>query len=428
VIALGWACIGHIDIIATAQGKVVPAGRVKLIQPLEAGIVTAIHVRDGDRVGRGNVLIELDHTLNSADRDRARHDLTHARLDAARLDALRASLSSGAAPLDFVPPPDAPAYDVARTRAAMTAQAEQQIAKINALDQQIAQKVAEADSIGATIDKLQAGLQYLADTADIREKTMKMEFGNRIAYLDAKLRLSEQSHELVVQRRRAVEAEAARKALEASRDQTRAEYARGIVTDLADAEQKVAQAEQELVKADKKIQDQVLRAPMDGTVQQLAVHTVGGVVTPAQVLMVVVPAGAQVEVEAMVLNNDIGFVHQGDPAEIKVDTFNFTKYGLLHGSVLSVSQDAIQRDKPAGQVEAQRQAGQTARSSEPPGQELLYAARVALGQTRMQVEDRMVDLAPGMAVTVEIRTGQRRIIEYLLSPLLHYRHDAMRER
>jgi hemolysin D len=190
----------------------------------------------------------------------------------------------------------------------------------------------------------------------------------------------------------------------------------------------MAQAEQDLVKADKKIQDQVLRAPMDGTVQQLAVHTVGGVVTPAQALMVVVPAGAQVEIEAMVLNNDIGFVHQGDPAEIKVDTFNFTKYGLLHGTVISVSQDAIQRDKPAGQVEAQRLDGQTARSSEPPGQELLYAARVALGETRMQVEDRMVDLAPGMAVTVEIRTGQRRIIEYLLSPLLHYGHDAMRER
>jgi hemolysin D len=175
-----------------------------------------------------------------------------------------------------------------------------------------------------------------------------------------------------MQRRRAVEVEAARKALEASREQTRAEYARGIVNDLAEAEQKAAQTAQELIKAEKKIQDQVLGAPMDGTVQQLAVHTVGGVVTPAQALMVVVPADAHVEVEAMVLNSDIGFVHDGDPAEINVDTFNFTKYGLLHGKVISP--------------------------------------------------------APGMAVTVEIRTGQRRVIEYLLSPLLRYRHEAARER
>lgn len=311
----------------------------------------------------------------------------------------------------------------------MMAQAEQQIAKIDALDQQIAQKVAEADSIKAAIDKVEAGLPFLIDTADIRQKAMKIEYGNRIAHLDAQLKLSEQNHELTVQRRRAVEVEAARKALEASREQTRAEYARGIVTDLAEAEQKAAQAEQDLIKAEKKIRDQVLRAPMDGTVQQLAVHTVGGVVTPAQALMVVVPSDAKVEVEAMVLNSDIGFVHDGDTAEIKVDTFNFTKYGLLHGKVVSVSQDSIQRDKPQGQqADSQRQSGQTARSSEPPGQELLYAARVALDETKMQVEDRMVDLASGMAVTVEIRTGQRRIIEYLLSPLLRYRHEAIRER
>ncbi|MGQ0682922.1 hypothetical protein [Bradyrhizobium sp.] len=143
----------------------------------------------------------------------------------------------------------------------MMAQAEQQIAKIAALDQQIAQKDAEADSIKASIEKLEAGLPYLADTADIRRKAMQIEFGNRIAHLDAQYRLSDQRHELVTQRRRAVEVEAARKALEASREQTRAEYARGIVTDLAEAEQKAAQTAQELIKAEKKMQDQVLPRP-----------------------------------------------------------------------------------------------------------------------------------------------------------------------
>lgn len=217
-------------------------------------------------------------------------------------------------------------------------------------------------------------------------------------------------------------------AKEAQREQTRAEYARGIMTDLAEAEPKAAQFAEDLAKAEKRMQDQVLRAPIDGTVQQLALHTIGGVVTPAQALMVVVPGGAGIEIEAMVPNKDIGFIHDGDEAEIKVDTFNFTRYGLLHGKVITVSQDAVMRDKPAGSANSDRQSGQTARSSEPPGQELLYAARLSLDRTGMQIDDRMVELAPGMAVTVEIKTGKRRVIEYLLSPLLRYKQESLRER
>ncbi|MDR3469085.1 MAG: HlyD family type I secretion periplasmic adaptor subunit [Xanthobacteraceae bacterium] len=428
VVAIAWASLGHIDIIATAQGKVVPDGRVKVIQPLEAGIVTAIKVKDGDKVRAGDVLIALDQTVTASARDHARYDLVHARLDIARLAALRAGLDRDYAPIGFTPPADSTEAEIARTRAGMAAQAEQQVAKIAALDQQIAQKAAEAESTAATIDKLEAGLPFITETADVREKAMKMEYGNRIAFLDAALRLSEQKHELVVQRRHLVEAEAARKALVAQREQTRAEYARGIATDYAEAEQKAAQHLDELVKAEQKLSEQVLRAPIDGTVQQLAIHTVGGVVTPAQSLLVVVPADSGVEIEAMVLNNDIGFVHDGDPAEVKVDTFNFTRYGLLHGHVISVSHDAIVRDKGASDASNQKTPSQAAQTSEPPGQQLLYAARVALDETSMQVEDRMVDLSPGMAVTVEIKTGRRRIIEYLLSPLLRYRQESLKER
>ena len=428
LIAVAWAIFGRIDIIATAQGKIVPVGRIKVIQPLETGMVTAIHVKDGDRVREGQVLLELDRVASRAERNRIRHDYLRARLDVARLVALRAGIEAGFGTTEFVPPADAPAYEVARTRAFMLAQAEQQAAKIAALDQQIAQKVAEADEIAAVLAKLRAGLPLIAEVADVREKVMKMEFGNRIAHLDAQLKLTDQRHELIVQERRAVESTAARKALEAQREQTRAEYVRGIMTDLAEAEPKAAQFAEDLAKAEKRMQDQVLRAPIDGTVQQLALHTIGGVVTPAQALMVVVPGGAGIEIEAMVPNKDIGFVHDGDDAEIKIDTFNFTRYGLLHGKVISVSQDAVMRDKPAGSANGDRQPSQTARSSEPPGQELIYAARISLERTRMQIDDRMVELAPGMAVTVEIKTGRRRVIEYLLSPLLRYKQESLRER
>lgn len=143
--------------------------------------------------------------------------------------------------------------------------------------------------------------------------------------------------------------------------------------------------------------------------------------------MVIVPTDARLEAEAMVSNRDIGFVHPGEPVEVKVDTFNFTRYGLLHGEVASVSHDSIVRDKPADRAGTAKP-GALAETSEPQGQELLYAARIALDRTQMQIEDKLLDLSPGMAVTVEIKTGSRRAIQYLLSPLMRYRQESLRER
>src|ERR1700721_765915 len=158
---------------------------------------------------------------------------------------------SGASPRSALRPPPAPPSPpaLARPRAAMQAQADQQAAKIASLDHQIAQKAAEADGIAATITKLKDGLPFLEQTADLREKVMKMQYGNLVAHLEAQLKLSEQKNELIVQQRKAVEIAAAREALEAQRAQTRAEYAQGIISDLADAEQKAAQSADDLIKA-----------------------------------------------------------------------------------------------------------------------------------------------------------------------------------
>jgi membrane fusion protein, hemolysin D len=426
-ILIGWATFGHVDIIATATGKVVPTGRSKVIQPLETGLVTAIHVRDGDHVAVGDVLIELDHTLNSADRRHVASDLLSAQLDVARLSALRAGIEAGTGPVGFAPPEGAPDRDVARTRAAMAAQASEQAAKVAAIEGQIAQKRAEADGVAATIAKLEASLPLVQQEAEIRRKAMQIEYGNQIAHLEAQTRLLDQQNECIVQRHRAAEVEAARDALARQREQVIGEYTHSVLNDLSDAEKKAAELTEDLVKADQKLEQQVLRAPVDGTVQQLAIHTIGGVVTPAQQLMTIVPLDSHLEVEAMVSNRDVGFVHPGEAAEIKVDTFSFTRYGLLHGEVESVSQDAIVRDKPPDKSGDAKRGG-PAETSEPAGQELLYAAHIALDRTQMQIEDRLVNLTPGMAVTAEIKTGQRRVIEYLLSPLLRYKQESLRER
>ena len=175
-----------------------------------------------------------------------------------------------------------------------------------------------------------------------------------------------------------------------------------------EADRKAAALREDLIKAEQRTKLQLLTAPVDGAVQQLSVHTIGGVVTPAQALLVVVPADSRLEIEAMVSNRDIGFIHVGQEVEIKVDAFNFTRYGLLHGTVLSISQDAITRDKPQDKS-ADTAGGATNATSEPKGQELVYAARVSLDRTQMQVDENIVNLSPGMAVTVEIKTGSRAV-------------------
>jgi hemolysin D len=239
--------------------------------------------------------------------------------------------------------------------------------------------------------------------------------------------LTEMQQELKVQQNNKRVAEAAAAAIGEQRAQAVAEYRRNLFDELGRMVQKENGLAETLVKAEQKAKLQALRAPVDGTVQQLAVHTVGGVVTPSQELMVVVPANSRLEIEANITNRDIGFIQAGQEAEIKVDTFNFTKYGLVHGRVLSLSQDSIKRQKPTDPGK-EKSAGATTDTSEPLGQEMVYQARVSLDQTDMVVDGKRVPLSPGMAVTAEIKTGARSVLSYLLSPILRFHQESMRER
>jgi hemolysin D len=425
VLALIWTFVGHIDIVATATGKIVPSGRVKLIQPFETGVVRAIHIRDGQTVKAGDVLIELDPTITGAEAEHIKTDLTAAQLDIARL---RAGLSDSNDPeSEFHPPAAASPALVSMQRAFLAKQVEEHRAKIGALDRQRAQKEAERDTTAATIEKLEASRPIIKERVDIRKSLADKELGSRLSYLEAFQQFTENERDLVVQKSRLQEADAALAAIVQTRAQTEAEFKRTLFGELNEAERKAGGLGEDLAKAEQRSRYQLLTAPVDGVVQQLAVHTIGGVVTPAQQLAVVVPADTSLEVEAMISNRDIGFVHVGQDAQIKVDAFNFTRYGLIHGRVVSLSRDAIVRDNPQDRNNANAK-GSDVESSEPKGQEFLYAARISLDRTQMQVEDSVATLGPGMAVTTEINTGSRSVISYLLSPLMRYTHDSLRER
>jgi hemolysin D len=424
-LALVWAFFGRVDIVASAPGKIIPTGHSKVIQPFETGVVRAIHVHDGQAVREGEVLIELDPTMNQAETSHLESDLIAAELDVARL---RAALSDGDVLANFQPPENAPAELVATQRKFLADQAAEHQAKLAVLDQQRAQKEAERATIAATVDKLEASLPVMQERVEMRKTLYEHSNGSKASYLELLQPFVEEQQELKVQKTKISEAESAIAAIIEERAHTDAEYRRERFSELVEAERKARGLKDDVVKAQHRTRLQELVAPVAGTVQQLSVHTVGGVVTPAQALLVLVPADSHLEIEAMVLNRDIGFVHSGQDAQIKIDTFNFSRYGLLHGTVLSVSPDAITHDTSQdkmGNDDTRRAENAT---SEPKGQELTYAARVSLDHEQMQVDDRLVNLSPGMAVTVEIKTGTRRIISYLLSPLARYTHDSLRER
>jgi hemolysin D len=420
-VAVAWAFMGKVDTLATAPGGVLPAGDVKTIQPLDPGVVRAIHVQDGDHVRAGQLLIELDPTQPGADRDQFAHDLIHARLDVARLSALLAAVQTGRAP-ELTPPADAPADLVAEARAAMQAQAEQQAAKLADLTQQIDQKAAEVAEHQAELAKINAALPMLGDKERIHRELAEQGYGTSLAFLDAQQQVSDARHELSVETKRTAQASAAGAALARQREAARAQYAADILGDLRKAQEQANELSQQFVKAQNKTTQTELRAPIDGVFEQLAVHTLGGVVTPAQHLAIIVPDSRDLTVEAHLENRDVGFVHAGQPVKVKVETFNFTRYGLIDGRVVSVSRDVVHEE------ERQSNGALPAPTPGQPAGPPTYVARIALAQTRMRIDGRDEPLRPGMAVTAEIRTGDRTIIDYLFSPLARRTQESLHER
>jgi hemolysin D len=413
-LAAAWASFGSVDIVSTAPGKIIPSGRTKLVQPLEPGIVRAIHVRDGQPVRAGDILIELDPTVSAAELGRLTGDLAAAQLDAARL---RAALATDAPAALFRPPAHSTPDQAELHRGLLASQMAEQEAKLAGIDRQRKQKEAEMATLAAMIEKLETTLPLIEHRVGVRKHLSDREIGSRLQYLADLQDLTSQQQEVLVLRSRSLEAEAALSAIDETRARTVAEFRRGLFEELARAEQKVTGLQQEVVKAKQKAHQQQLVAPVDGTVHQLAVHTVGGVVTAAQPLLAVVPADSELEVEAIVPNREVGFLRAGQEAEIKVDAFNFTRYGLIPGRVLAISGDAVARDS------APRGDGRVA-----PPSELEYVARISLNRGNMERGDSALALSPGMTVTVEIKTGARTVMDYLLSPLGRYRHESLRER
>ena len=403
-LAVAWAFFGKVDVVAVARGDVVPIGGVKTVQALDAGIVRAIHVRDGQRVAAGAALIELDPTESEVDRDRLLRDRAEAAVEAARLAATLDGLAGGDA--EWTPPAGADPALAASHGERLRAELALHAARMAGFDAERARREADRDALAAELARRRATLPIVAEREAALRALEQNGHTPRAVWLEARARLVENRHDIDVLVHRVAEARAALDAAGREAEVFAADARRRVLAALQDATRRVEQGNIARRAAERRAERQTLRAPVAGTVQQLDVSTVGGVVRPAAALLVIVPDTAEVEVRAAVLNRDKGFVHAGQPAAVKLDAFPFTRYGHVEGVVRQISGDAID-DSDRGDV---------------------YDARITLDATVIRADGRDQPLIPGMAATVEIKTGKRRVIDFLFSPLRKYRDEALRER
>jgi hemolysin D len=405
-IAVIWASFGKVDVVASAPGKIIPSGDVKTIQSQEMAVVSAIYVKDGQRVKQGDVLVDLDATDAVTDATRALADLYATRDEIARAHAMLEAIDHHRVPKmqpDQLLGPKAEFESEQKVLEGEYADYTSNLSKMNA---DMAQSQA---SLHETEDEI----EKLCSTLPIEQQKEK-DYGDLIAkgyvgrhdYYNEQQAVIQIEQDLATQKDKRVEISAALDSATRKRDAYIDDIRRTWLEKIHDDDQKANELAQDLAKASDHRQLMHLTAPVDGTVQQLAVHTIGGVVTPAQTLMTVVPVGRNLLAEAIVDNQDIGFIKEGQRAEVKVETFPFSRYGTLHGTVMQVSNDAKQDDKLG----------------------LIFTVEVALPRDTMQIDDRTIQLTPGMAVTTEIKTGRRRIISYLLSPLVEHLNESMHER
>ncbi len=406
-LTLAWACIGEIDVVASAAGKIVPSGRSKLVQASEGAVVRVIHVSDGQAVKAGDLLVELEDRITAAEVERLGSELLAARIDKARAQALLSAIEQQREPEPLAALiPDAPAM---QKQAAQRWVQGQYLELRTALDQvaaEIEQRSAEIRSASARAGSLQQMLVITRQLAADYKLLWRESAMAKHLYLEKEQIRLDQERELTTQRLRVEELTAAKNAASHRHAGVIAQTRRAMLDLYGEAGQRVAALTLEVSKAEQRHRLKTLTSPVDGTVQQLAIHTRGGVVTEAQTLMVIVPVEQPVEVEVQFENKDIGFVFSGQPVEIKIETFTFTKYGVIPGVVQSISSDAIEDERRG----------------------LMYSARVKLEQSHIRVNERDIPLSAGMAVRAEVITDRRKVISYFLSPLQRHVRESLGER
>jgi len=408
VMLILWASWAEIDIIATAQGKIVPSGRVKVIQPLETGVVKTIFVKEGQQVKAGDKLIALDNTASQADADRLSNEWRGLTADLSRLQHLIHAVEKQknttdiylSAQQDGLPPL------ALNQRLLLESSLQEYQSKIDSFLSEIVKLKAEEKAIRISITRLTKTLPLITEQVESLKSLLSESLVSRNQYLELEQERINQEEMLNLEGANAEQIIASILSAKQNLTAYRAEIRRNTLQEINQLTRQSESTKQELTKAKRLTSLRILTSPVGGTVEELVVATIGGIVTPAQELLKIVPNGQVLEIEAGLLNKDIGFVHTGQIAEIKIDSFPFTKYGVIDGEVIDISADAIEHEQMG----------------------LLFPLKASMKTDEINVDGKWVKLKPGMSVTVEIKTGTRRLMEFLLAPLMRGVSEGARER
>lgn len=431
VIAIAWASWAEIDIIATAQGKIVPSGQVKIIQPLETGVVKTIFIKEGQHVKAGDKLIALDNTSNVADADRLANELTGFKEDLARqlffLEKLDLVIKKQAQLQERIQVNSAQEQAYAQVKynasfallplnqqSLLASSWQEYQSKLNSFASEIIKLSAEKKSRKIDVGRFEKTLPLVIEREQSYHSLLEISAVSRNQYLELKQQRIDQEESLLLQRANVEQISAGIESAKQNLYAYQSEMRRNTLQEINRLTRQRDSLQQELHKANRLTQLRILISPVDGVVEELVIATIGGIVTPAQELLHIVPTtsnngedkGQQLEIEAGLLNKDIGFVHTGQIAEIKIDSFPFTKYGVIDGTVTDISADAIEHEQFG----------------------LLFPLKASIKTDEINVDGKWVKLKPGMSVTVEIKTGTRRLMEFLLAPLMRGVSEGARER
>lgn len=397
-----WSILGKIDIIATSQGKLIPASNVKTIQTLTDSEIEEIYVQEGEYVKEGQELIKFNQAEVQANINRIQNEMEALEIAISRLQALLSDTPED----NFVYDKDIDEYLVKMHTNLMKSQMIEKQAKLEVLQGQINKVKKEKDTTQAEINRLDKILPSVKERIEKKRILLDKKLLARLSFLEQEEELTNLAEQRNVQLKKLAEVEENIEYLKKEKSQYLAEFDKNLMTELTDAREKLASYQQEMIKYQEALKRTVVLAPLSGYVQQLVYHTKGGVVETAKPIMNIVPEDYKLEADVMILNKDIGFVKPEQEVEIKIDSFPFTKYGTIKGKVRNISGDAI-KDEKLG---------------------LVYSSRLTLSDNKILADGNIVQLKVGMGVTAEIKTGKRRVIEYLLSPVMKYLNESMRER
>jgi hemolysin D len=429
--ALLWAYLGHVDIVAAAQGKFQPAGRVKVVEPLETGRVADIRVANGSLVMAGDILIELDRSTAEADVEEARAELSSAQAEILRRKA--ALVAAEAHRVDSPPKIDWP-DDVTpalreRELRVLAADFAQLAANQASFVAEKAQKTAERDKLAETIATQKNLVSTLQERVDMRTRLVEAKAGAKAAVIDATETLQYQITQQAKQEQELASLSAGLEVISRDADKAVEAFVSDDAEKLDDAERRVDEVEQRVVKAQAERDRLTLRAPIAGRVQSSIITNVGQVVASGEEIMRIVPEASGLEIEAYVRNCDIGFVSVGQEAAVKVESFPYARYGAIKAHVIRIARDAIpEPDAEAIEGDPVRPSNASGFAGGERTQNLVFPVVLAPDAATIAVDGVAEPLTSGMAVTVELKTGARRMLEYLFAPLVEVGSNAMRER